>query len=106
MGLEDITNNVEEEVKSLDDEEVEDFIDRFEAVSQVVVNHDKDVEQMKEDIEDLEDAVDSLETLLEVLIEEYRYLNDQVGDREEKDFSLDKVEVDGGEEETESSWKR
>jgi len=104
MGLDDITSDVEEEVKSLDGDEVEDFIDRFETVSQVVVGYDKDIEEIKEDIEDLEDALDSLETVLEVLIEEYRYLNDKVGDRDEKEFSLDDVGSDEGEDNS-SSWK-
>lgn len=95
MGLDDLTDEVEEEVHALSEEEIEDFIDRFTTVSENVVSLDKRVEG-------LEDQMDALETLLEVLVEEYKRLDDT----QRSDFLEEETEeVENDEGDNTSAWR-
>lgn len=56
MGLEDITSDVQEEVESLDDEDIKEFSDRVETLGQVIMAVDKRLESLEEDVELLRKA--------------------------------------------------
>lgn len=61
MGLDDLTEDVREEVNSLDDDEIKDHADRVSLLSQIAINLDGRTERLESRISDLESRVDELE---------------------------------------------
>lgn len=81
MGLEDLRDDVKEEVEQLDDEEIEDLIDKVTTISTSMIRLDKEMEELRKE-------VDNIDTIMRVLISEYREMNDDL-DTNIEDFSFD-----------------
>lgn len=80
-GLESLVKDI----KALDDEEIEDFTNRFQLLREVVVAQHSEMEYIVDEIDGFDDEINELRTeidhlkeLLQILIDEYEKLNDGV----------------------------
>jgi len=62
MGLDDLTDDKKKEVQSVDEEEVEEFIDRFNQLEEVVVRLTDEVNGLKREVTSLKKRVRTMES--------------------------------------------
>lgn len=100
MGLEDIVDETKEEVKKVDDEEIKNYQDRVEKLSEIVVKQDKRIEDLEEQIHNLEMTLSSIETVQDNIVKDF---TEMVGDEDQGSSGFLEGEENNGDHS--SKWK-